>query len=464
MLDGASRIGDVVAAAAADGQPAVGITDHGNMYGVLDIYQACARRGHQARSSAPRRTRPTSTAPSARPSTAGRRLRRRGRGRAKAYYHLTAAGRDDDRLPQPHPALEPRRTSRATTRSPRSTGSCSRTTTRGSSPPPAASAATCSRRCSKDDDAGALEVAGRLQDIFGRDNFFVELQDHGIADQHRTNPKLSRSRGRSARRCSPRTTATTRTRTTRGPRRAAVRADRRVDERPEPVQVPGRRALPQDARPRCAACSPRCPEACDNTLLDRRARRRRARVRQPGAAQLPGARGPRPRRRYLRELTMEGAKDRYGHSPPTRGRAARATSSTSSRRWGSPRTSSSCGTSSATPSRQRHPGRARAGERGRLVRGVLPAHRRHRPDQVRPAVRAVPQPGPQADARHRHGLRLPLPRRDDQVRGAALRRATTSRRSSRSPPSRRGPRCATRRGCSATRTASATRSPSSCRR
>ena len=40
MLDGASRIGDVVAAAAADGQPAIGITDHGNMYGVLPMYRA----------------------------------------------------------------------------------------------------------------------------------------------------------------------------------------------------------------------------------------------------------------------------------------------------------------------------------------------------------------------------------------------------------------------------------------
>ena len=41
MLDGASRIGDVVAAAVADGQPALGITDHGNMYGVLDFYKEC---------------------------------------------------------------------------------------------------------------------------------------------------------------------------------------------------------------------------------------------------------------------------------------------------------------------------------------------------------------------------------------------------------------------------------------
>jgi DNA polymerase-3 subunit alpha len=48
MLDGAARIDEVVAAAAADGQPAIGITDHGNMYGVLDFYRAAraaVRRG-----------------------------------------------------------------------------------------------------------------------------------------------------------------------------------------------------------------------------------------------------------------------------------------------------------------------------------------------------------------------------------------------------------------------------------
>ena len=45
MLDGAARVGDVVAAAAADGQPAVGITDHGNMYGILDFYKAAKDQG-----------------------------------------------------------------------------------------------------------------------------------------------------------------------------------------------------------------------------------------------------------------------------------------------------------------------------------------------------------------------------------------------------------------------------------
>jgi DNA polymerase-3 subunit alpha len=40
------------------------------------------------------------------------------------------------------------------------------------------------------DDKGALDKAGRLQEIFGRDNLFVELQDHGLQAQHETNPKL----------------------------------------------------------------------------------------------------------------------------------------------------------------------------------------------------------------------------------------------------------------------------------
>ena len=45
MLDGASRIGDSVAEAVRDGQPAMGITDHGNMYWVLDFYKACKDQG-----------------------------------------------------------------------------------------------------------------------------------------------------------------------------------------------------------------------------------------------------------------------------------------------------------------------------------------------------------------------------------------------------------------------------------
>lgn len=45
MLDGASRIGEMFEAAADAGMPACAITDHGNMYGVLDFYKSGKNAG-----------------------------------------------------------------------------------------------------------------------------------------------------------------------------------------------------------------------------------------------------------------------------------------------------------------------------------------------------------------------------------------------------------------------------------
>ena len=45
MLDGASKIKEAVAAAVRDGQPALGVTDHGNMYGVPKFYKECIDQG-----------------------------------------------------------------------------------------------------------------------------------------------------------------------------------------------------------------------------------------------------------------------------------------------------------------------------------------------------------------------------------------------------------------------------------
>jgi DNA polymerase-3 subunit alpha len=96
MLDGAARIADVVGAAAADGQPALGITDHGNMYGILDFYKECRAQGikpvigselylaHESRHE--------------RPSRRGRLDDGGGEaeGGAKLYYHLTALAETDE--------------------------------------------------------------------------------------------------------------------------------------------------------------------------------------------------------------------------------------------------------------------------------------------------------------------------------------------------------------------------------
>jgi len=45
LLDGACRIDSLIAKAKAMGQKAVAITDHGNMYGVIDFYKKCKEQG-----------------------------------------------------------------------------------------------------------------------------------------------------------------------------------------------------------------------------------------------------------------------------------------------------------------------------------------------------------------------------------------------------------------------------------
>ena len=45
LLDGACRIKELAKYAAQLGQKAIAITDHGNMYGVVDFYKACKEAG-----------------------------------------------------------------------------------------------------------------------------------------------------------------------------------------------------------------------------------------------------------------------------------------------------------------------------------------------------------------------------------------------------------------------------------
>ncbi len=57
----------------------------------------------------------------------------------------------------------------------------------------------------------------------------------------------------------------------------------------------------------------------------------------------------------------------------------------------------------------------------RLDRRLRPRHHRHRPARQRPALRALPQPGPQVDAGHRHRLLGARPRAGDPLRRRQVR-------------------------------------------
>ena len=189
MLDGAARLDALVAKAVADGQPALGITDHGNMYGVIDFYKECRKQGikpiigTEAYMAHEHRT---------------ERIPRRGRlddnggsdeGGRKQYYHLTLLAENNEGyrnliklsslafLEGYH--YKPRMDWDLLAR--HAGGLIATTGCLGGH---------VLQSLVNGDEKGALEKATRLQDIFGRDNLFVELQDHGIANQRRTNPQL----------------------------------------------------------------------------------------------------------------------------------------------------------------------------------------------------------------------------------------------------------------------------------
>src|SRR4051794_28024104 len=317
MLDGAARVKDVIAAAVADGQPAIGITDHGNMYGVLDFYKEAREQGitpvigteaYMAGES--RHERPT----------------RRGRmddgggdgdEGEKLYYHLTLlaettqgyknlmklsseaylsgyyykARLDWELLEQHHEGVI-------------ATTGCL--------------GGVVLQSLLKGDLEGATRLAARLQDIFGRDNLFVELQDHGLAKQHKTNPQLVEI----ARRIQAPLLATNDSHYTHREDAAAhdallcVQTGSSMDD-PNRFKFEGHEHYLKSAA-EMRTLFRELPEACDNTLWI--AERSNVEI-EFGKPMLPEF--PRPPEfadatadDYLRHLTYLGAEQRYGTPLP----------------------------------------------------------------------------------------------------------------------------------------------------
>jgi hypothetical protein len=168
MLDGASRIGEVVAAAAADGQPAVGITDHGNMYGALAMYEAANAAG----------IKPvigmegyfTNTSRFDRPKRAEHEI-----------FHLTMLAETNEGY---------RNLIKVTSSAyldgyyykPRSDWELLERHHAGITATTGCLGGLVSQLILQGEEQAALEAAARFQDIFGKEHFFVELQDHGIED------------------------------------------------------------------------------------------------------------------------------------------------------------------------------------------------------------------------------------------------------------------------------------------
>ena len=181
MLDGAARVNDLVKAVKADNQPAVAITDHGVLYGVVDFTKAAQGAGVKPIIGIEAYTTP------------GSRFDRPPRSE-DTRYHMTLLATNDVGYKNLM-ALASRAYLEGFYYKPRmdlellseySEGLVAMSGCLGGHVPqllaPDGSNEEGNRGQERDYEA-AVAAAAMYQDIFGRDNWFIEIQDHGIPAQ-----------------------------------------------------------------------------------------------------------------------------------------------------------------------------------------------------------------------------------------------------------------------------------------
>lgn len=300
MLDGASRVSDVVAAAVADGQPAVGITDHGNMYGVLPMYEAARDAGI------------TPVLGMEGYFVATSRFERPKRAEHE-MYHLTLLAETT----QGYKNLM-KVSSQAYLDGfyykPRTDWELLELHHEGIIASSGCLGGLVCQKILEGDDAGAEAAAVRFQEIYGRDSFFIEIQDHGLDEDSIVTPRLLQI----ASRIGAPLLATNDSHYTRAEHAEAHDALLCVQTGAKIHETNRFKFGAEEFYIKSADEMRRLfadvPEACDNTLLI--AERANVEI-EFGKAVLPSFPVPDgyTEDSYLLELTLAGAKERYGDKP-----------------------------------------------------------------------------------------------------------------------------------------------------
>lgn len=178
LLDGACRMERLLDAAKEMGQTAVAITDHGCMYGVVEFYKAAKKRGIQP--------------------ILGCEVYVARRTRFDKVHELDGENRHLVLLCENETgyhnllALVSKAWVEGFYSKPRVDLDLLREHHEGLIALSACLAGEIPRALTRGDYEGAREAALRYEGIFGRGNFYLELQDHGMAEQKRINPQLIR--------------------------------------------------------------------------------------------------------------------------------------------------------------------------------------------------------------------------------------------------------------------------------
>lgn len=184
LLDGASKVDALVDAAVADGQPALAITDHGNLYGLIDFYRSCKAQD----------VNPVLGIESYFCDDQAERGKKVGGdseldGTDKRYYHLTVLAENNVGY-QNLIKLSSDAYMEGFYYKPRTSWDKLAQFSDGLIVTSGCLGGPVLQELLHDRFDQGLAKAARLQEIFGKDNFFIELQDHGLVEQKRTNPQL----------------------------------------------------------------------------------------------------------------------------------------------------------------------------------------------------------------------------------------------------------------------------------
>jgi DNA polymerase III subunit alpha len=184
MLDGASRIDDLFEHVARDGQPGVAITDHGVLFGLVDFFRAGQRAGVEPILGCELYQAVGSRHDQQRGGSDGR----------QRYYHLTALAADDTGY-RNLVSLSTRAYLEGYWYKPRVDKELLAEHSEGMVVLSGCLGSEVNQHLLRHDESAAKQTLSDFKDIYGPERFFVELQDHGIAEQRRTWPLLEKLAG-----------------------------------------------------------------------------------------------------------------------------------------------------------------------------------------------------------------------------------------------------------------------------
>ncbi len=178
LLDGANRISDLISACVSDKQPAIALTDHGNMFGAIELYQAATAQGIK-----PILGCEVYIAKKSRHEPHNR--------TDNGYHHLTLMARDQEGYQNLLKLCTLAYTEGLHTR-PRIDKALLSQHARGLTCLSGCLAGEVNQLFLRGDEAKAEQVTTEFRDLFGKEHFWLELQRNGIDIQDTANEALLR--------------------------------------------------------------------------------------------------------------------------------------------------------------------------------------------------------------------------------------------------------------------------------